>query len=551
MITKTAYCYCRVSKNEQSVARGGFGMTRQQSMILNYIEGFVGDAECGYALSIENVVWLKAEGISGFSGKNIEKGSVLLEFIDAVTAGRIKNAVLIIENIDRFSRVTPNLAVELFLRLVNNGCPIHECEYEIIHNQYSDNTLISAGLTRSNAESVRKQKLSIKNWDKRFEAVIKKGAVLTAKCPSWLRVNESKQYEIIETEAITIRKVFELYNKGFGQAYIRDYLNDRGLKFNGKTIGTWIIHKILNDERLTGKLRVKSEIRKQYDGLRIYPIIIEQQIFNSVKVMLKSKKRGIKITKRVNNLFSGVSKCGYCRDAHLVVQLDGNIYRCGHALQSNQRCIAPGFKYDIVERAIINHMLHFDFDINTSDRSEEIERLDNELINTIKYRDEVQKDIDSVDIPDQSDRRILKNLQKKVDEVALEIDKLKAEGNITNEIKNITRDIDENLLDVSNIEIRTEFNIKIRRIIKQFHAMRWDQSTIFIWIEYYAASDMQLLYIDAKTGMPKQNIYMEGNKLVVFTTDGKLEFFNEQFYLNGVEISKKRGFNVMDKSWLK
>jgi hypothetical protein len=69
---------------------------------------------------------------------------------------------LVLENIDRFSRVNPNTATELFLKLINNGCDIHEAEQETVHHQLSDTNLISAGLTRSHKESLRKQKLSTK-----------------------------------------------------------------------------------------------------------------------------------------------------------------------------------------------------------------------------------------------------------------------------------------------------------------------------------------------------------------------------------------------------
>ncbi len=49
MITKTAYCYCRVSSSQQADDNGGFGMTRQQATLIEYISSFGENKELGYA----------------------------------------------------------------------------------------------------------------------------------------------------------------------------------------------------------------------------------------------------------------------------------------------------------------------------------------------------------------------------------------------------------------------------------------------------------------------------------------------------------------------
>ena len=101
MRTKMAYCYCRVSSGHQTTEKGGYGMSRQQGMLMDYVDEYSDSDGLGYELSSESVVFLNAEGVSGFSGANLAKGSVLLAFIEDVKAGKIKNAVLCIENIDR------------------------------------------------------------------------------------------------------------------------------------------------------------------------------------------------------------------------------------------------------------------------------------------------------------------------------------------------------------------------------------------------------------------------------------------------------------------
>lgn len=98
---KAVYCYARVSSRGQ--AKDGYGMSRQQAMLRDYVAAYDDSLhKRGYELGAVN--WLFAEGISAYSGKNIEDGSVLKSFIDDVLDCKIINAVLVIENLDRFSR---------------------------------------------------------------------------------------------------------------------------------------------------------------------------------------------------------------------------------------------------------------------------------------------------------------------------------------------------------------------------------------------------------------------------------------------------------------
>lgn len=516
MTIKTTYCYCRVSQKIQSTAKGGFGMTRQQNLLLNYVENYTDTDNLGYTISSDKVVFLNAEGVSGFSGKNISEGSVLLNFIESVKNGTIKNAVLALENIDRFSRTNPQEAALLFLQLIKHGCNIHEAENEIVHHKNSDLNLITSGLIRSNKESLRKQKMSLKNWDKRFDSVVKEKKALTARCPAWLYVEDS-EYKVITEHADQIRTIFELYLKGFGQGYINKKLHSDGGLYNGKSWSTWLIHRLLNDKRLTGVHVTKSDLRSEFDGIKMYPEIISDTDFKAAQQRLKSPGRDKKINKNANNLFSGILLCGVCRTAHLVVMVDDErrYCTCTHRAYRNGRCKSRGFKYEIVEKAVLNHVRNFDYSsVVGKVHDDEIDLLKKELITAVLYRDEVQIDIDKVDIPDQSDRRILKNLQSKVTELQSQIDVLESSDNVGNELQSISIGISEELLDRKNVELRQEFNARFRKVIKSIHAFRYFQS-ILIQIDYYAKTEMQVLNISAKSGEVLGHSYIEGNKVMI------------------------------------
>jgi DNA invertase Pin-like site-specific DNA recombinase len=533
MPTKTTYCYCRVSQNMQSTAKGGFGMTRQQNLLMNYVETYTDTDNLGYTISPDKVVFLNAEGVSGFSGKNISEGSVLLNFIESVKNGTIKNAVLALENIDRFSRANPQEAALLFLQLIKYGCNIHEAENEIVHHKNSDLNLITSGLIRSNKESLRKQKMSLKNWDKRFDAVVKDKKALTGRCPAWLYV-EDGEYKIITEHSRQIKTIFELYLKGFGQGYICKKLNDDGGRYNDKTWSTWLIHRLLNDERLTGVHVTKSDNRTEFDGIQMYPEIISTVDFKSAQQRLKAPGRDKKINKNANSLFSGFLVCGICNSGHLIVMFNkGKRYcTCTHRAFRNGRCVARGFKYEIFELAVLNHVRNFDFNtVTDNNHHEEVEELKKELINTVLYLDEVQADIDKVDIPDPSDRRILKNLQMKVTDIEAQIENLESSDNIGSELKSISTDISSELLDRKNVLIRQEFNARLRRVIKSIHAFRYHDS-ILIQISYFIKTEQQIINIDAKSGEVLGHSYIEDDKVMI-SYGG-----NEYHYENGEMISK-------------
>lgn len=554
MKSKVSYCYCRVSSGNQTTEKGGYGMSRQQTLLMNYVNDYSDSDSLGYTLSSKSVVFLNAEGVSGFSGANLAKGSVLSLFIEDVKSGRIKNAVLCIENIDRFSRTNPQTAALIFLQLIEAGCNIHEAENGIVHHNNSDLNLISSGLIRSHRESLRKQKLSLKNWDKRFDKVAKKESVLTARCPSWLRVENNKYIEVIE-HTRAIRLIFELYIKGYGQAYIRDELNRLKWLYNGKTWGGWNVHRVLNDVRVTGKHRTQSDMRKDFDGIIIYPVIVSETDFKSAQQKLKTPGRSKKINKRANNLFSGLLICGHCNKAHILIQVDKDkrFGRCSYAAAGNRRCNARGFKYEIIENALIEHLRHFKInELDVDDHDLELQELQSKLVYYKNYCGEVQNIVDGMDIPDDRDYRILKNIQSEIRSIESKINEIKAVDNVTNEFEKVSAKINSDLKDVRNISLRQEFNVGLRRIIRNISVFRND-SMIMLSIDYYAGKDYQWININPKSGELQGNLYIEGDKTFVYTNNGVVAYDSttQQYNLNGVIILKEEALKVLQQYVIK
>ena len=121
-----------------------------------------------------------------------------------------------------------------------------------------------------------------------------------------------------------------------------------------------------------------------------------------------------------------------------------------------------------------------------------------ELLAHIKYRDEILQDIEKEDIPDPIDRRILKNLQKKIGDVESEISNLKR-LNVNVSAFDELKQYSEELRDPLNADIRLDFNIKIKRVIKSIIIKRYSD-TIFLVINYIAINEKQAIVINSKNG---------------------------------------------------
>ncbi|MBW9464610.1 recombinase family protein [Enterobacter roggenkampii] len=551
MNIKTAFCYCRVSSGRQKTEMGGFGMSRQQALLTSYVDEYEDKNNLGYKLSVDQMVFLNAESVSGFSGKNIEPGSVLHCFITDYKNGNIKNSVLIIENVDRFSRINPNEAAELFLGLINSGCDIHEVDTETVHHRTSDLNQISAGLSRSHKESLRKQKLSLKNWDKRFEKTVKDKVPLTERCPGWLKVTNGT-YHVIPERIAPIQLIFKLYNDGFGQAYIRDKLNNDGYHYNDKTWSSWSIHRVLKDVRVTGKHKTQSLLRNNYDGILMYPVIISDIDFKLAEQRLNKPGRDKKINRRANTVFSGLLICGVCKTAHILINNEqGKRFgRCSYANAGNNRCLASGFKYNVVEHALLNHLRHLDFGkLNIKNHNAEMEKLNDDLIYHKNYLLKVQKLVDADDLPSERDYLLLKKLEIKIREIEGKIHDIKNIENVNVSYSDIKSKINDDLLDVNNIKGRQEFNVNIRKIIREIQIFKSQPALVFVSVSFYASQDLQWLSISLKDGTVFSNTYIE-NESVTITLGDKLLTYDtkqKQYFIDGKPINNQEALSMIQK----
>jgi DNA invertase Pin-like site-specific DNA recombinase len=205
-----AYSYIRFSTPDQ---RKGDSYERQSAKSRKYCE------ERNYELVEEFL----DDGVSGFRGQHRKKGR-LGAFLRLVEQGQIESgSVLLVENLDRFSR---EVAIESFLTLQNllkKGIDvvILESNRHLTGKNQNDFDYIQTLLefSRSHSESLRKQETCGASWRKKKENALNR--VITARVPYWLEVvgdgkKIQKEIQVIPERAKVIRKIFELAAAGGG-----------------------------------------------------------------------------------------------------------------------------------------------------------------------------------------------------------------------------------------------------------------------------------------------------------------------------------------------
>lgn len=225
----TAYSYVRFSTAKQEL---GDSLRRQVEMARRYA------AEHQLRLAETSFQDL---GVSGFKGKNAQAGA-LAAFMGAVKSGVVApGSFLLIEQFDRLSRDQVTKALRLLLDLVENDITVVTMVDGKVWNRETvqdvTNVLTSVILmSRAHEESKAKSARLTEVWEqKKLNAGVVGGRIVTSECPRWLRPKADKSgFEVIQDRVDSVRKVFEMRINGHGIVGIVSRANDERWPVPGK-----------------------------------------------------------------------------------------------------------------------------------------------------------------------------------------------------------------------------------------------------------------------------------------------------------------------------
>lgn len=237
------------------------------------------------------------------SGTQLKKRPEFMQMIKACKQGKID--LILTKSISRFGRNTLDMLRTLY-ELFNLGVKVY-FEKENLNN-FDKEMRTMMGIYAVFAQEESKNMSDNIKWGIRER--MREGKVCL-NCTRFLGYDkdENGRLVVVESEAVIVRKIFELYLKGFGVRRIKKFLEENGIKtVTGKDVwSTSTIDRILSNEKYVGDVLMQKSFtedfstgkRKKNEGeLAMYFIendheaIVSREIFESVQ-KIKLKHRNI------------------------------------------------------------------------------------------------------------------------------------------------------------------------------------------------------------------------------------------------------------------
>lgn len=386
---RPAYVYCRYSSEMQSQGDS----LRRQFQSCN-------DAIKKYNLYIKEKI--TDEAFSGFHGDNLINGK-LKKFIDDANSGKIEpGAILIVENLDRITRLQPSKAVNIIMNILNTGLEIYQTSPSHLFS-FKDKTseainiiMITLFAQRAHEESDTKSYRVKEAWLSRIDRILKgEQKILLDKAPYWLDVVEKKFETTDEDGNISFKKMkaYEINQERSAEVLkILELLKDMGFKevckiINQESKKLWTVkalQRLLESTTLYGEWDLN--ISEREDGKRvlksrglelpaIYPPIISKHDFLTIKERIKIRSGGRgggrKSTKH-HNIFSKLIFCAHCggtmRFMHKNVNSKNGLTHYNYLVCHNSEVGMCKYskvltlKYEEVENAFFKYAKYYDLD---------------------------------------------------------------------------------------------------------------------------------------------------------------------------------------------
>lgn len=349
------------------------------------------------------------EGRSAYTGDNIKTGE-LSKLIQRAERGELPaDTIIVVEQLDRLTRLPALEVISWLSRMFQAGLKVATADNgqilsleEMTTNQM---TFISTVFDsfRSHGESKRKSDMLTTSWAlRRSQLADGRAKRTTSVCPNWLEWNKEKgEFEVITSDdplkdrGAIVRKIFEWTAEGIGRRAIAERLNRGGYPTWSKRKRTnegWhvsYIQKLLKNAAVLGDFQPHTRAKGEQYGKPVgdvirgyYPAVIDAALWEKTRSVDRPVNAGGGRKGAINNLFSGLAKCGSCgglmryhnkhgegylrKDKNGVPRYRQNtpsaFFTCsnaqrGHACE-NKQC----YNYHRLERGILDVILHLAMD---------------------------------------------------------------------------------------------------------------------------------------------------------------------------------------------
>lgn len=257
-------------------------------------------ARHGYKLDLS--LNITDEGVSAYRGSNALDGG-LSRFLEACRGGLIEEgSFLLVESLDRISRMAPRKAQRLIDEIVDNGVTIvtlADDQHYTAERLDSDPMALIVALMvswRAHEESKTKGRRVAAAWDaKRQRVRADPTERLTCRGPSWLIPTSSGGWQVDAPKAEVVRRIYAMTLGGMGEHAIARQFNQERVPMlgRGKLWHRSTVSKVVRNPAVVGTL-VPGHIRYT-DGQRVrveeppipgaYPAIIADADWLAVRAL--------------------------------------------------------------------------------------------------------------------------------------------------------------------------------------------------------------------------------------------------------------------------
>lgn len=576
---KKVFVYHRVSSDQQL---DGSGIARQAELLEGYLE------RTGICAEMDDPapVVLSDQGVSAFKGLNISEGE-LGAWMEQVRNGMWDSSILVVESIDRFSRQNPFDVMGYINALMAHNVAIHDVMANIVISRSNSKDLpfVMMNAQRAYDESKYKSDRIRKGWAKKREQAFNKGTVVTNKRPQWIEVENDKY--VLNHKAAVVKEIFSLYQTGMGCPTIAKQLQKKEgeqYKFNRPWTGE-LVHKILTNRRVTGKIFISEIIRnhddidnpvtqKKYD-MDVYPVVINEEEFELVQELLKSrrpnagritvKKEGQEEVLIKSNLFSGIARCTECGGSmyHNVVRAkrtpkkgDPKIEEYRYIRCLNERdglCENKAMTYETVERFVVEHLLGLDLNtvIKEQEFNPEIEVI---RIQIDQVKDQITNYENGIERRKSAGKAVSFEMREELDDAKLELEQLLARQASLATVQvdvPVLQDVNvTELYNVNNVDIRTRYENELNKIVSNIRLKR--NGTSYTIDINYKQNELKKHVLFVENKKKEQTLISE---VIIEDVDGAKFYYTPSFMirLKDGEIrfqQTKEDLSVIDYSLL-
>ncbi|QDQ27675.1 recombinase family protein [Chitinimonas arctica] len=305
------YSYLRFSDPKQ--ADGG-SVDRQ----LSYARRWAADNN----VPLDESLSMRDEGLSAYHQRHVSQGAFGV-FLKAVEDGMIPTgSVLIVEGLDRLSRAEPMVAQAQLIGIVMAGITVitamdrQEYNRDLLKREPHRLFVALAMMIRAYEESDTKSKRVSDSIRRRCEAWIagtNRRIIRSGADPSWLKWDAATEtWQEIPDNAAAIRKLIDLYLKGYGTNGIVDQMGENHFMYNGRPMPGGRMYEMMRLPALGGTKRLKIG-DDEYELKDYYPALLSEAQFAELQTALARRVRS-RVGVSSASVLTGYKRtfCGYC-----------------------------------------------------------------------------------------------------------------------------------------------------------------------------------------------------------------------------------------------